>query len=85
MFSIWAAQAADSCRRMRSISFCSRASSSFSSLLACTTPMGSTNNVAPEEEMSWTRPGILPLHSAFTGTTNRPSRWVIRASCSTLA
>ncbi len=29
--------------------------------------------------------GILPLHSAFTGTTKRPSRWVIRASCRTLA
>ena len=76
---------ADSSRKMRSISFSSRASSSFSSLLACTTPMGSTNSVAPEEEMSWTRPGMLPLHSAFTGTTNRPSRWVISASCSTLA
>ena len=70
---------------MRSISFSSRACNSFSSLLACTTPIGSTNSVAPEEEMSCTSPGMLPLHSAFTGTTNRPSRWVIRASCKTLA
>ena len=29
----------------------------------------------------------LGLHGSpsFTGTTNRPSRWVMRASCSTLA
>ena len=79
------AHCAESSRRMRSISFSSRASSSFSSLLACTTPIGSTNSVAPEEEMSCTSPGRLPLHSAFTGTTNRPSRWVMRASCNTLA
>ena len=38
--------------------------------------------VAPEEETSCTRPGISERNSAFTGTTNRPSRWVIRFSCS---
>ena len=43
--------------------------------------MGSTNSVAPVEEMSWTRPGRSPLCSAFTGTTNRPSRWVMMVYC----
>ena len=65
---------------MRSISFFSLASSSFSSLLAWTTPIGSTKRVAPEAETSWTSPGRLPRNSAFTGTTNRPSRWVMIAS-----
>ena len=69
---------------MRSISFFSLASSSFSSLLAWTTPMGSTKRVAPLELTSWTSPGRLERNSAFTGTTNRPSRWVMMASWRTL-
>ncbi len=31
------------------------------SLLACTTPIGSTNTVAPVEETSWTSPGRSAL------------------------
>ena len=68
---------------MRSISFSSFASSSLSSLLACTTPIGSTKIVAPLEDVSCTRPGSSPRHSAFTGTTKRPPRCVISASCKT--
>ena len=41
--------------------------------------------VAPEEEMSCTRPGRFPFCSAFTGTTKRPSRWVMMVSWRTLA
>ena len=46
------AQSADSSARMRSISFSSRDWSSFSSLLAFTTPMGSMKKVEPEEDTS---------------------------------
>ena len=31
------------------------------------------------------QPRQTALALAFTGTTNRPSRWVISASCNTLA
>ena len=81
MSSLWAAASAESWARIRWISFFSLPCSSMSSLLAWTTPMGSTKTVAPEEEMSWMRPGMSALHSAFTGTTKRPSRWVMRLSC----
>ena len=63
------AQSADSSARMRSISFCSLAWSSRSSLLAFTTPMGSMKKVPPEPDTSWTRPGMSFLCSLFTGTT----------------
>ena len=39
--------------------------------------------VAPLEDVSCTRPGSSPRHSAFTGTTKRPPRCVISASCKT--
>ena len=54
---------------MRSISWRSFALSSRISLLAFTAPIGSTNTVAPEAEMSCTSPGTAALWSAFTGTT----------------
>ena len=69
MSSLWAAQSADNSARMRSISFFSLAASSRSSLLAFTTPMGSMKKVEPEEDTSWTRPGMAFLCSDFTGTT----------------
>ena len=74
------AQSADSSARMRSISSFSLADSSLSSLLAFTAPMGSMNKVAPEAEISWTKPGTAPLCSAFTGTTYLSWRMVIMGS-----
>ena len=77
---MWAAHWADSSARMRSISFFSRAASSRSSLLAFTTPMGSMKKVEPEEDTSWTRPGMEFLNSDFTGTTYRSERMVMMDS-----
>ena len=85
MFPRLAAHSAESSMRMRSISAFSFAPSSRSSLFAFTTLMGSTNSVEPLPETSCTRPGSSPFFSARTGTTYRPPRWVMMASCSTLA
>ena len=71
----------ESSSRIRAISSCSSDWSTRISLLASTTLMGSMNTVAPDAEVSWTRPGISPRYSAFTGTTYRPPRWVTMASC----
>ena len=43
--------------------------------------MGSTKNVPPLLDTSCTSPGTSFLCSDFTGTTNRPLRWVIIGSC----
>ena len=40
--------------------------------------------VAPLEDVSCTNPGSSARHSAFTGTTKRPPRCVMSASCKTL-
>ena len=50
----------DSSSRIRSISAASCARSTRSSLFASTTPIGSTNTVAPEAEVSCTKPGTSP-------------------------
>ena len=42
--------------------------------------MGSMKKVDPEEDTSWTRPGIAFLCSDFTGTTYRSERMVMMAS-----
>ena len=55
--------------RMRSISFFSLRVHCFNSFPASTTPMGSMNSVEPVPDWSWTMPGTLARHSAFTGTT----------------
>ena len=81
MSTLWAAHWADSSAKMRSISFFSLASSSRSSLLALTTPIGSMKKVEPEEDTSWTRPGMAFLCSDFTGTTYRSERMVMMDSC----
>ncbi len=72
---------AESSPRIRSISACSWESNTRTSLFASTTAIGSTNTVAPEEEVSCTNPGTSPRHSALTGTTKRPSRIVMIGSC----
>ena len=43
--------------------------------------MGSIKSVAPEEDMSCTRPGTADLYSALTGTTYRLFFIVIIGSC----
>ena len=72
-----------SARRIRSISCRSAASSSRTRLLAGTAASGSIYTVAPLAEVSCTMPGKPPWCSCFTGTTCRPERSVMRASCST--
>ena len=68
---------AESSAKMRSISSCSRLSSTLISLFASTTAAGSINTVAPLPEVSCTIPWTSPLFSDFTGTTKRPLRCVI--------
>ena len=50
-----------------SISFCSRISSSRSSLFNLMMAMGSIKRVEPVADWSWTMPWKLLLYSAFTG------------------
>jgi hypothetical protein len=66
---------------MRAISFSSWARAARSRFPSSTTGNGSMNRVAPLAETSWTRPGIFPRCSAFTGITKRSPRRVIRGSC----
>ena len=54
---------------MRSISCSSFEASILSSLLASTTAIGSTNIVAPDEDVSCISPFMSFLHSALTGIT----------------
>ena len=63
------AASAESSARIRSISLRSLISSSRRALLALTADIGSIKKVPPEEDTSWTRPGISLLYSLLTGTT----------------
>ena len=65
-----------------SITSCFSASiSSIRSLFRRTEIIGSIKSVCPVEERSWTIPSNLYRYSSLTGTTYRPLRCVIIASC----
>ena len=69
-----------SSRRTRRTSWASRSVSSAISLPIETAAIGSTNTVAPLDEAPCTIPGNWDLHSALTGSTDRPPRVVTKGS-----
>ena len=72
----YSAVAAERAIRIFSISCCSLFLKSRISLLAFTTPIGSTKRVSPVAEVSCTIPGTSDLYSALTGMTYLSERIV---------
>ena len=72
---------ADNSAKILSISSCSSSFNFLSSLFISTILIGSINNVAPDDDWSWTIPDIDDLYSAFTGITNLSPLIDIMLSC----